>query len=359
MSNYYTNFIDPGNSGGSVPTPDTSIPFTPNMAAYSCRFCNSTFATDNLRIQHEWDVHPSKNPQLHIFKKPIGSTTLTVHTKLSPDDIEFTHCEQIFINGKEIDLDIAPDQLASKDKHFFNVVAMNKGSTREFKIDVDIADPIEIAKVDEFFWMFLSRDDFTEELITQFIHACSELNSTVNYVDGIVKYLQGIMAKDGKTQVLTFEDFEPRFNQSRSKLQQFDTPLSKAIQAVIDFNQNQFDSRGLETTPFLNKAMAFFSNNPIINLEDAILSRGKKLPIDRVTALLVDDVIYDFDEHSIESIQEHIERLPRRNVSLSDRKKFQFLLLKKAYNTGHSEIVKKMKKRLSSDESFDLTNIEE
>lgn len=359
MANYYTNFIDPGNSGGSVPTPDTNIPFIPNATLFHCRFCDSKFTTDDLRIHHEWDVHPSKDPQLHIFQKTIGSTTFSIHSKLSPADIEFTHCEQLFINGKEIEVDVASELLSSKDKHFFDVVAVNQGSTREFKIDINIADPVELAQVDEFFWMFLNREDFTEELITQFINASSELNSTVNYIDGIVKYLQGIMSKDGKTQILTFEDFEPRFNQSRAKLQKFDTALSKAIQAVIDLNQNQFDSYGLETIPFLDRAMAFFSNAPITNIETSALHSSKKLPIDRVTALLIDDIISDFDEHSIETIQEHIERLPKRNVSLNDRKKFQFLLLKKAYNTGHGEIIKTMTKRLSSDESFDLSNIEE
>ncbi|TDM51628.1 hypothetical protein [Aliivibrio fischeri] len=359
MANYYTNFIDPGNSGGSVPTPDTCIPFTPNATLYPCRFCNLKFATDNTRVHHEWDVHPSKNPQLRIFKKTIGSTTFPIHTKLSPDDIEFIHCEQIFINGKEVEIDAAPEVLSSKEKYFFDIIAVSQNSTREFRINVDIAAPSELKKVDELFWICLNRDDFTEELITQFTHACSDLTSTVNYVDGIVKYLQGIMSKDGKTKILTFEDFEPRFNQARAKLQQFDTPLSKAIQAIIDFNQNQFDSRGLDTIPYLNRAMAFFSNTSIIDLEESNLRNDKKLPIDRVTALLIDDVIHQFNEYSIDTIQEHIERLPRLNVSLNDRKKFQFLLLKKAYNTGHDKIIKSMTKRLSSDESFDLTNIEE
>ncbi|WP_226420707.1 hypothetical protein [Vibrio sp. E14] len=359
MSNYYTNFIDPGNSGGSVPTPDTTIPFTPNTALYACRFCSATFATDHLRVSHEWDEHPSKNPQLHIFQKAVGSTRLVIHTKLSPEDIELTYCDQIFINGEAIDIDVAPELLSSKHKYFFEVRAVNQGVTREFKIDIDVADSNELEQVDKLFWVILSRDDFTEELVTQFVKSCADFNTTVEYVDGIVKYLQGIMAKDGKAQVLTFEDFDKRFNQARSKLQQFNTPLSRAIQSVIDFNQNQFGTTGLESVPFLKQAMALFLNDRSLYVDKGLQETTKKLPVDRMTALLVDDVINNFDEHSVDSIQEFLDRLPRRNISLNDRQKLQFLLVKKAYNTGHKTIIKPLIKRLASADTFNLNFIEE
>ncbi|HAS6345176.1 TPA: hypothetical protein RQK94_001107 [Vibrio vulnificus] len=359
MSNYYTNFIDPGNSGGSVPTPDTSIPFVPRETAYSCRFCAATFGTDRLRVQHEWDKHPSKNPQLRIRGKVIGSTRFTVSTKLSPEDIEFTHCEHLIINGYEVKVEDASELLSSREKHFFDVTAINQNISREFKVDVDVANPDELAQVDSLFWLFLNREDFTEQLITQFVRSCSDLTSTRDYVDGIIKYLQGIMAKDGKTQVLTFEDFDNRFSQARTKLQPFGTPLSRAIQSVIDFNQNQFDVNGLECVPFLGQAVALFLSDQLIHSEMSPQSNSKKLPVDRITAFLLDEVIEQFDYHSVESIQGLMNSFPRHHLSLNDRKKLQFLLLKKAYNSGNSELITSLKKRFSSDDAFNLNFIED
>ncbi|RZR39857.1 hypothetical protein [Vibrio vulnificus] len=359
MSNYYTNFIDPGNSGGSVPTPDTSIPFVPRKTVYPCRFCATTFGTDGLRVQHEWNEHPSKNPQLYIRGKAVGSTRLTISTKLSPEDIEFTNCERLTINGYEVHLDDASQLLSSKEKHFFDVTAINQNISRVFKVDVDIANPAELEQVDSLFWLILNREDFTEELITQFVRSCSDFASTRDYVDGIIKYLQGIMAKDGKAQVLIFEDFDKRFSQARTKLQPFDTPLSRAIQSVIDFNQNQFDANGLECVPFLAQAMALFLNNDLIRTEVIPQRNSKKLPVDRITAFLLDEVIDQFDCHSVESIQELMITFPKGNVSLNDRKKLQFLLLKKAYNSRHFELLTSLKKRLSSDDAFNLNFIED
>lgn len=359
MSNYYTNFIDPGNSGGSVPTPDTSIPFVPRKTVYPCRFCAATFDNDELRIQHEWNEHPSKNPQLRIRGKAIGSTRFTVSSKLSPEDIEFTHCEHLIINGYEVKLEDASHLLSSKEKHFFDVTASNQSISREFKVNVDVANPTELAQVDTLFWLILNREDFTEELVTQFVRSCSDLTSTRDYVDGIIKYLQGIMAKDGKAQVLTFEDFDHRFSQARTRLQPFNTPLSRAIQSVIDFNQNQFDINGLECVPFLAQAMSLFLNDDRIHADLLPLKDPKKLPVDRITAFLLDDIIAQFNYHSVESIQELISTFPRHNVSLNDRKKLQFLLLKKAYNSGNSELITSLKKRFSSDDAFNLNFIED
>ncbi|WP_305815125.1 hypothetical protein [Photobacterium leiognathi] len=346
MSNYYTNFIDPGNSGGSVPTPDTCIPFVPRKTVYPCRFCTVTFDSDELRIQHEWNEHPSKNPQLRIQGKAIGSTRFTVSTKLFPEDIEFTHCEHLTINGNEVKVEDASQLLSSKEKHFFYVTASNQNISREFKVDVDVANPTELEQVDTLFWLILNREDFTEELITQFVQACSDFSSTRDYVDGIIKYLQGIMAKDGKTQILTFEDFDNRFSQARTKLQPFGTPLSRAIQSVIDFNQNQFDTNGLKCVPFLAQAMSIFLNDDRIRADLLPPKEPKKLPVDRITAFLLDDVIDQFHYHSVESIQELISTFPRHNVSLNDRQKLQFLLLKKAYNCGDSELITSLKKTI-------------
>ncbi|MPW37475.1 hypothetical protein [Vibrio sp. B1Z05] len=359
MSNYYTNFIDPGNSGGSVPTPDTSIPFVPRKTVYPCRFCAAIFDNDELRIQHEWSKHPSKNPQLHIQGKAIGSARLTVCTKLSPEDIEFTYCEHLTINGYEVTVEDASLLLSSEEKQFFDITASNQSISREFKINVDVANPTELAQVDTLFWLILNREDFTEELVTQFVRACSDLSSTRDYIDGIIKYLQGIMAKDGKAQVLTFEDFDHRFSQARTRLQQFNTPLSRAIQSVIDFNQNQFDINGLECVPFLAQAMSLFLNDDQIRTDLLPPNDPKKLPVDRITAFLLDDVIDQFNYHSVESIQELLNTLPRQNVSLNDRKKLQFLLLKKAYNSDNSDLITSLKNRFSSNDAFNLNFIED
>ncbi|MEZ9819674.1 hypothetical protein AB4238_03460 [Shewanella sp. 10N.286.45.A1] len=359
MGNYYTNFIDPGNSGGSVPTPDTCVAFTPSESNYQCRFCNETFTTDDKRVHHEWDKHPSKTPQLLIFGRSVGSTSVSVRTKLTNGDIELTHYEKIFSNDIEMDYVGMLELLQSKDKYYFELVVTNQGTRKEFKIDIDVADSNELEKVDEFFWLFLSRDDFTDELVTQFVHACAELPTVRNYVDGIVKYLQGIMAKDNNAKVLTFEDFEPRFNQARTQLKQYNTPISFAIQAVIDFNQNQFDSVYLNATPGLQAAMAFFNGSSLASLSTISSKTGNQLPIDRVTSLLIDDVIVVFNEHTVETVRDCIDTLPKRNISLNDRMKFDFLLLRKAYNTGQIDLVQKMKKRLSHHESFNLMKIEE
>ncbi len=359
MSGYYINFIDPGNSGGSVPTPDTRALFASPDRVFSCRYCEASFSSEEQRIHHEWDEHPSKNPQLYIFQRSVGSGTISIRSRLCERDIDLLHYEKIFVNGIEISYENAISLILSKDKYFFELSVINKGVKKDFKIDVDISDPNELSRVDELFDLFLCRGDVTGSTVDQFVDSCSDLRTAESYVDGIVKYLQGVMSKDGKTKILTFEDFEAKFNQSRAQLKVYSTPLASAIQAVIDFNQNKFDSSYVQVLPNLKNAVAFFKGGILESLSNNMIGKVGKVPVDRVTSHLIDDILLMYDKHTVDSIKEEILILPRRNISLNDRKKFDYLLLRKACNDNRRDLMDKMKKRLSHDDVFSVANLEE
>jgi hypothetical protein len=357
---YSTTFIYKGNTGGSVVIPDSRIKTELKPVVYSCRYCDSNFTSDDLRVRHEWEKHPTKNPTLRIKGREITSSRHHIRDSISIDDIELSNVQKMYINGVETDVEELYTCIAGKPIQFLKIDLFNRKIQKTFELDITIPKSEEIEKVDEFFWLFLSRDDFTEELIDQFIKSTSELRTVKWYVDGLFKYLQGIMAKDGKTKFITFEDHEMRFNQAHSILSTYDSSLSKAVVALIDFNKNYFKTRVAgKTLPYLTTALMFFSGEVCNNKTDSSSDASKSIPTDRMTSLILECVYDEFNSSTLEFIQERVSRLRGDTLTLQDKSKLDYILFRKAVMENDSVEIAKSRKKLKYNEVFNLDIFDE
>ncbi|MBH0080183.1 hypothetical protein [Pseudoalteromonas sp. NZS11] len=357
---YSTTFVYKGNTGGSAVIFDSRIKTELEPVVFSCRYCDSSFSSDDLRVRHEWEEHPTKNPTFRIKGSEITSSRFYIRDQVSIDEIELSNVQKVFINDVETDIEDLHSCIFEKPSKFLKVELVNRQVQKTFELEVSIPKLDEIEKVDEYFWLFLSRDDFTEELIDQFIKSTSELKSVTWYVDGLVKYLQGIMAKDGKTKFITFEDHEIRFNQARNILSTYASSLAHAVVALIDFNQNYFsDNTSKRTLPYLDRALIFFTGNDCNNSLNKIPDSVKSIPTDRITSLILECVCNEFTGSSLEFIQQQVLRLRSQTLTVQDRSKLDYILFRKATLEGDTTEAEKCRKKLKYNEVFDLSEFDE
>ena len=121
------------------------------------------------------------------------------------------------------------------------------------------------------------------------------LNSVSRYIDGLVRYLHGLKAKDHQSDITTFESFDQRFSQALASLSDYTTPLAAALRAVIRFNRNDFGlmhcASGL---PDLDRAIAFFYGNDLVS--SAFASPDAQLPVDQASEFILANLIPVFSD---------------------------------------------------------------
>lgn len=352
---YSTTFIYKGNTGGSVVIPDSRMKTELKPVLYSCRYCDSNFTSDDLRVRHEWEKHPTKNPTLRVKGRELTSSRFYVRDTISIDDIEMSNVQKMYINDIETDVENLYTRISEKPNQFIKIELLNRKIKKTFELDVSIPKLEEIEQVDEYFWLFLSRDDFTEELIDQFIKSTSELSSVKWYVDGLVKYLQGIMAKDGKTKIITFEDHEICFNQAHNILSTYESSLAKAVVALIDFNKNYFKTQVAgKTLPYLTTALTFFSGDVCNIRTDSSSDALKSIPTDRMTSLILECVYNEFNRSTLEFLQQQVSRLRSETLTVQDKSKLDYILFRKAVMENDSVEIAKCRKKLKYNEVFNL-----
>ena len=357
---YSTTFVYKGNTGGSVVIPDSRITTELKPVLYSCRYCEVNFSSDDLRVKHEWENHPTKNPTFRIKGREVTSSRFFIRDHISIDEIELSNVQKMFINDVETEVANLHLFIGEKACQFLKLTLINRQVKKIFELDISIPQVEEIEKVDEYFWLFLSRDDFTDELIDQFIKSTSELDSVTWYVDGLVKYLQGIMAKDGKTKFISFEDHEMRFNQARNILSTYNSSLANAVVALIDFNKNYFSSNTTENTlPYLDRALAFFTGHDCNIHSDKRLTSSKNIPTDRMTSLILECVSDEFNDSSLEYVKQRVLRLRSDTLTSQDRSKLDYILFRKAVLEDDEAEVAKCRKKLKYNEVFNLDKFNE
>lgn len=351
---YYINFIDPGNAGGSVPIPDTSYRGPNKPIQYGCRYCKATFLSDAERIQHEWEAHPTRNPLLLIDHIEISATRLKVRDISFFENIEFLYADQITINDEVVKETEVKQILTSSNKKFFKIELLNQQVSRSFELEVDIVDPNDIQAIDALFYEMLAGDDIKDELVNKFIDICEERypNST-SYTDALVKYLQGIKAKDGSAIHITFEEHVTKLNQALDTLKWFKSDLARSIINLIEFNFNRFDTnQGAYQSPSLDFSLSFFNGNelPKVNLD--LESSSVPIPVDWVTSLIINSILKEYDKLEYQEIEGLARSSKTTGFTAQDRAKLNFILYRKALAEGLSTEAKRLLKKLNHDEVF-------
>lgn len=334
-------FWERGSEPGSSPLP----------TSYACRFCNAVFESIAAREQHELE-HPLLNPTMFYRDRELGATGLLINTPIQLGDIEARNVSRIELNGQSLGSVAGLTQaLQQASKGLFSLTYANGVLKKNLKIEVCIADPRQVAEVDQVFRAQFSTGSIADPLIEAFTASVKHCDTVSRYVDGLVRYLHGLKAKDHLSDITTFEDFDKRFNQALDSLRDYTTPLAAAVRAVIRFNRNDFSllqrASGL---PDLDSSIAFFCGDDLVSRK--FTSPDAQLPVDQTCEFILTSLIPAFSESTLEDIEERITWLPAKYRSLQDTSKLNYLCFRKAAAVEDRAGVEKYRKKLRHDDVF-------
>ncbi|PMG50701.1 hypothetical protein [Shewanella sp. 10N.286.52.B9] len=313
---------------------------------YLCRHCGVEFSSCSERDWHEIE-HPIANPVLLIAGREVQSATFKLSHRVRPKDIEAAFVEQFVVNHQnKCDLNDLRQQLGTAKQQFFHIELHGKETKKSVSVDIQIAEPGKLAEVDTKFRQWFSEDDFSGDAVTRFIQDTDHLQGCVWYRDGLVKYIQGVMAKDHRADLLNFESFSARLNQSFSLLSAYDTPLAISLCQMIKFIMNDFRLPSKTSfIPALDIALKFFNKELSMGALQK-LDGQLGLPIDYASEIILNQLVGRYQTFSFDELVKEIKLMNRTHLSLQDKQKLDYLCYRKAEDEANPEMVKYYARRV-------------
>lgn len=328
---------------------------SPKLSEYYCRHCGKCFSSKDARDLHEVE-HPIANPVLMVDGIEVQSSIFKLSQSPKPESIEIAFVEYLVVNGKCVEIGELKQLLCSAKYQFFNIELYGKETTKRISIDVQIADPDELLQVDNKFRTYFSGDDFNGDDVMRFTKDTEHFGSCVWYIDGLVKYLYGVMAKDRRTERITYENFSDTLNLSFTYLSGYDTPLAVSLCQLIKFVMNDFRIPSqIGYIPALDNALTFFNAGVASKRnwqrEDGQLS----LPTDLATEIILNRFIGLYEQLSIHELMELVGQINRKSWSRQDKHKLDYICLRKSIDDKDTERETYYKRRLRHLEEFNGT----
>lgn len=324
-------------------------------SVYLCRECGMTFSSLGEQALHE-RTHPVANPMLMIAGQEVMGDNFKLTHVVTKNDISLAFVDEVALNGLTLS---APSELADKLSQaktgFFVIELRRKGvrSTR-LKVDLLIASKAQLSSVDESFLRLFGCDDFDGNTIEKFCRETAKYDETIWYRDGLVRYLQGVMAKDQRAERLGFEEFARSFNRALQLLGQYPTPLSYSVRRLIKFSLNDFSSNDRKSlVPTLDDAMILFRGKGMIEKQLSNVTQYR-LPTDIATSYILNDFVAHFTSHTLDSLQESIKSFNIERFSLQDRQKLHYLCYLKSIEEKNRCSQRTYGKKLIYGEVFDV-----
>ena len=297
----FLDHIDPGNSGGSVPTPKSPFPKEFKPIIYSCPICGKIYKNLELMQRHRVSEHPIKRPMLLIDGQPQRKDQITVRTPIKEESITFYDVDEFYINDELVEKkQKLIEWLCNTTPLAFQLRLMNQNYPVEYTWFIDIADNQDLEEVDK---QFYNAFDTGLEITTAFglfNERISEMSSSAakNYAAGLSCYVTAVITKDqlpGAT--LVYDKYNHKLGEAMDILIDYrDRPLAKAIMAISEFMQNDFSLLNADNRlPKLDSTKRFFNNGHFVD-EDLIHDEKKSIPIDTVTDQIINfcaDSSYD------------------------------------------------------------------
>lgn len=338
----FLDFIDPGNSGGSVPTPSSPWDRLPPPApvVYRCVVCNAAFPDPDRLFEHRFTAHPYKRPALILGGRELTSPREVVVRPLTAADIVLANTDLCFFDGASV----KPEHLAallSNQRDGLHTVVLNKlGIETSYEIAFEIAAPIELDEVDRLFLSIVGAETLTVDRINLFVDIAEPYPTAKRYLDGLCQYLYGVLAKDqrGGTH-LQQSDYKTRFNLALDTLRLFDRPLANVAVGVVNFSQNAFnDGESLDASVKLQYAMRVFSGF----LRQIVVEKPSSWPVTGVGNVPIDHATDQIVSWASEGIVEMLKHRREMESVISspvwvpdDRFKVSILLAERLAKNGN------------------------
>lgn len=349
----YLDFIDPGNSGGSIQIPEMER--TPlRKPVYVCTKCGNSFNSDENRRAHIFEKHPFHRPALLLDgDEPVGPRA-TLRQPLSAGDIAANDFRSILLDGKSVSASYLADVLARERQGYHMVVLEGQGRPVEYRLDFDIADPKDLDQVDNVFRGLVKGGVLNRMQIDSFIRLTQAYTSGVSYVEGICHYLWGVLAKDQSGDTgLERHEYESRFNLAIAALHGHGRPLPEVINAIVHFNFNAFGHMaGARYAPGLAMAAQRIAGVAIDTVGGKASGRvDAGIPLDAATHRLLDyaarlDVLSADDLREMEAVRRESSWVP------ADKAKISVLLAEGHLKQGDEAAARALARRLHNDPIF-------
>ncbi|MBA4500892.1 hypothetical protein [Marinobacterium marinum] len=317
---------------------------------YTCRVCGKIFDSLELRDAHEVE-HPVSNPTIFVDGKEICGERLNITDPITTDGLLLRDIDTLVVNGEVLDTpQELVDRISADNLAFLHVRYGNANSVRQLKINICVADQEELEQVGNIFCQYFEVNGLNPKAIVSFTEKVKKFKTVQLYCDGLVRYLQGLMAKDNRADAEPFDVFLERFNQASQALKYYDTELSHAVRSVIDFNRNDFAAVSKTGLPLLDSATEFFNGKELAKSDHELGSRS--LPVDYATEIIVSTLLDYYRNGSLDNIRKEVNNFPLKHLSLQDKMKFNYILYRKLLKVGDIESAQNYKKKLSFDDAF-------
>jgi len=150
----YLDFIDPGNSGGSVPPPELNWSLS-SLTIYPCLSCSATFLKSDELFEHRFENHPFLKPAFIFRGMEITTSRIIITKPIFKKDIVIAQTNTLIINGMSVDENRLIDELSSKKQGIVEVKLNNEGVESIYELEFDIPDQAELKEVDSLFFGLL------------------------------------------------------------------------------------------------------------------------------------------------------------------------------------------------------------
>jgi hypothetical protein len=304
----FLDHIDPGNSGGSVPTPETPFKREIKPVVWPCSICGIAFKDQTTLSDHRIAEHPIKRPLLLINGQPLRKEQITVRSRITLESVSFQDVDVIYVDNNEVSSQKKLiEWLCSTSPASFELKLVNKTYPVCYRWTIDIASSDELDKIDKLFYGAFESGLETYQAFGLFNKQIAGVGSAgKNYAAGLSCYVTAIITKDqlpGST--LEFEKYTQKLGEAMDILDDYrGRSLPDAIFSISQFMQNNFQLQSSDIAlPELYASKQFFNNGGFvenINRYKAVQS----IPIDTAT-----DSIVDFSSGSIEFQQENISTI--------------------------------------------------
>jgi hypothetical protein len=344
----FLDHIDPGNSGGSVPTPPFLFKYKPKPIIYKCEYCEKEFGSDADKRQHKIKEHPFRKPYLHIRGSVLTTNEMTIRFRLESGDVVFEDTDSIKINTQLFsDLSLAKKYLLDNQKGGVDVELSHQNYTSTYRLIFDVVNHAALVKIDAIFYDVFSSSIPLARRLELFNEKVRLEGKGLSYAGALGCYITAIMAKDSVPEVaIPFSDHIDKLGEAQDKLQGITRPLAYSLGAIIAFMLNDIGEREEDSfIPKLSAAKKFlrtgkFDPSPSQEHGDT------RIPIDMITDKIMGycespEIYRQGEISSLEMLYE------TPTTPQMDKLKLALILYNNAKFSGQHKVAEKYRKQLS------------
>lgn len=216
--------------------------FEPSLPVFPCPTCGRVYLAPDDLLKHRFASHPLQRPVLFIQRQELGTSRFRVGRHLTLADVRVEGCDRASLNGMRVSVSSIPRMLAEISSGVYQLELGKNDVCRKFEIDFCIASEDDLRGIETEFERMANGRKLDIRSIDEFISASSNFVTAIGYLDGVSKYLYGVLAKErSHDSSLPHEKYVNKFNEAVEQLAAYDRPLARIIRSLVGFHYNHFE----------------------------------------------------------------------------------------------------------------------